>query len=58
MRKGEDLQLQIYCGGLSSFSGPIQVDAAAKVDGDEELCDGGGARAAVELIRLHRIYNF
>ena len=31
------------------FSGPIQVDAAAKVDGDEELCDGGGARAVVGL---------
>ena len=28
---------------------PIQVDAAVKVDRDEELCDGGGARAAVGL---------
>ena len=31
------------------FSGSIQVDAAAKVDEDEVLCDGGGARAMVGL---------
>ena len=29
------------------FSGPIRVDAAAKVDEDEVFCDGGRARAAV-----------
>ena len=49
MREGEDLQLQIYCGGLSPFSGLIQVDATAEVDEDEVLCGGGGARAAEEL---------
>ena len=31
------------------FSGSIQVDAAAKVDEDEVLCDGDGAPAAVGL---------
>ena len=47
MREGEDLQQQIYCGGVPPFSGQIQVDAADKVDGDEVRCGGGGARAAV-----------
>ena len=35
MQKGENLQRQICCGGAPPFSGRIQVDAAAKVDGDE-----------------------
>ena len=49
MREGEDLQLQIYYGGLPLFSGLIQVDAAAEVEEDEVLCGGGGARVAVGL---------
>ena len=49
MREGEDLQLQIYCGGSPPFSGLIQVDAAAEVEEDEVLCGGGGARVAVGL---------
>ena len=47
VREGEDLQQQIYCGGAPPFSRLIQVDAAAKVDGDEVSCGGCGARAAV-----------
>ena len=38
MRGGEDLQLQIYCGGSLPFSGSTQVDAAAEVEEDEVLC--------------------
>ena len=49
MREGEDLQLQIYCGGSPPFSGSTQVDAAAEVEEDEVLCSGGGARVAVGL---------
>ena len=49
MREGEDLRLQIYCGGSPPFSGLIQVDAAAEVEEDEVLCDGGGARVTVGL---------
>ena len=49
MREGEDLQLQIYCGGSPPFSGSTQVDAAAEVEEDEVLCGGGGARAVVGL---------
>ena len=49
MREGEGLQLQIYYGGSSSFSGSTQVDAAAEVEEDEVLCGGAGARAAVGL---------
>ena len=36
------------------FSGPIQVDAAAKVDGGEVLSNGGGARAAAGVARGRR----
>ena len=49
MRKGEDLQQQIYCGGAPPFSGLIQVDAAAEVEEDEMRYGGGGARVAVGL---------
>ena len=48
-RKVKHLQPRIFCRGSSPFSGPIQVDAAAKVDEDEVLCDGGRARAVVGL---------
>ena len=36
------------------FSGPIRVDAAAKVDGGEVLSDGDGARAAAGVARGRR----
>ena len=49
MREGEDLRLQIYCGGSLPFSGLIQVDAAAEVEEDEVLCGSGGARVTVGL---------
>ena len=49
MREGEDLQLQIYCGGSLLFSGSTQVDVAAEVEEDEVLYGGGGARVAVGL---------
>ena len=47
--KVKHLQPRIFSRGSPPFSGPIQADAAAKVDEDEVPCDGGGARAAVEL---------
>ena len=47
MQKGENLQRQICCGGAPPFSGRIQVDATAKVDGGEARYSGGGARATV-----------
>ena len=47
MQKGENLHREICCGGAPPFSGHIQVDAAAKVDGDKVHCSGGGARARV-----------
>ena len=31
---------------MPAYSDPTQVDAAAKVEEDEVLCGGGGARAA------------
>ena len=34
------------CGGAPEFSDPTQVDAAAKVEEDEVLRNGGGTRAA------------
>ena len=49
MRGGEDLQMQIYCGGSPSFSGLTQVDAAAEVAEDEVLCGGGRARVVERL---------
>ena len=43
-RKGKHLLQKICGGGILSFSGQVQVDAAAKLDGDEVRCgDDGGA---------------
>ena len=41
--------MQIYRGGSPPFSRSTQVDAAAEVEEDEVLCDGGGARVAEGL---------
>ena len=46
--------MQIYCGGRRGFSGSVQVDAAAKVDGGEVLSNGDGARAAAGVARGRR----
>ena len=43
-RKGKYLLRNICGGGVLPFSGQRQVDAAAKLEGDEVCCgDGGGA---------------
>ena len=54
MQKGGNLQRWIYCGGAPPFSGRIQVDAAAKVDGDEVRYGGGRARVTARGGRKKR----
>ena len=41
--------MQIYCGGSLLFSGSTQADAAAEVEEDEVLIDGGRTRATEGL---------
>ena len=48
-RKVKHLRPRLFCRRSPLFSRPNQVDAAAKVDEDEVLYDGGGARATVRL---------
>ena len=48
-RKVNTYSHESFAEGRCHFSGSIQVDAAAEVEEDEVLCDGGGAQAAVGL---------
>ena len=44
-RRCKDLLALMRCGGRRRFSGPVQGDAAAKVEEDKGRGGGGGARA-------------
>ena len=51
VRKSKDIRMQFCYGGSPPFSGQAQVDAATKVEDDDERCggSGGGARATEGL---------
>ena len=47
-QKGENLLQEICSGGALPFSGQVQVDAAAKLDGDEMRCGGGSGAPVID----------
>ena len=47
-RKGKHLLRKICGGGTLPFSGQVQVDAAAKLDGDEVRCGDGGRAPVID----------